>query len=154
MRGCCPRASVSLGFQQQPAVCHVSNRCRDEVPVGSVCGGEPQSRWQQGNKFGAAMGIVLETVQPVDGGRWEKPGLDLFPVLLFFACFYFQLRYLWAILSCLLLHPHPYFFFLSSHPSFLFPLLFLLILYLNSWRVTRSVCLLTNLFPVPLSLPP
>lgn len=66
------------------------------------------------------MGIVLETVQPVDRGRWEKPGLYLFPVLLFFRCLYFQLRYLLTILSCLLLHPHPY-LFLSSYPSFFPP---------------------------------
>lgn len=77
------------------------------------------------------MGIVLETVQPVDGGRWEKPGLYLFPVLLFFRCLYFQLCYLLTILSCLLLHAHPYFF--SLFLSFLlFPLLFLLALYLSS----------------------
>lgn len=104
-----------------------------------MCGGELQSRWQQGNKFGAAMGIVLETVQPADGGRWEKPTLDLFPVLLFFRCLHFQLRYLWAILSCLLIHHHPYFFFSLSLSFLLFPLLFLLTLYLSSWRVTQSV---------------
>lgn len=43
----------------------------------SVCGGELQSRWEQGNKLGAAMGMVLELLQPVDGGRWEKPSLFL-----------------------------------------------------------------------------
>lgn len=63
------------------------------MPVRSMCGGEPQSRWQQGNKFGAATGIVLERVQPVDGGRWGRtwfislPGfafsqMGLFPALL------------------------------------------------------------------------
>lgn len=66
---------------------------------------------------------------------------------------YFQLCYLWAILSCLLLHPHPCCFFsLFIFP--LFPPFVLLTLYLSSWRVTQSVCLLMHLFPVPLSLPP
>lgn len=71
------------------------------------------------------MGIVLETVQPVDGGRWERFGLDLSLVLLFFRCFYFC--YLLTILS------HYYTLSLFSSSSYpVFCLLFLLTLYLSS----------------------
>lgn len=92
------------------------------------------------------MGIVLETVQTVDGGRWEQPSLRVFPILLFFRSLYFQLHYLWAILFCLLL-------------SFLIRLSFLLFLsffcfvfwtHIISQFVEGYPTLLINLFPIPL----
>lgn len=119
------------------------------MPVGSVCRGELQSRWQQGNKFGAAMGIVLETVQTVDGGRWEKPSLclpnfaifqiPLFPAPLFLGHSFLSV----TVVSSL-------FFFLFSSPSVFF--FFFCTYIISQFMKGYPACiyLLINLFPIPL----
>lgn len=81
------------------------------------------------------MGIVLEPVQPVDGGRWEKPSLYL-PSSAVFQIPLFPVHYHCAIPSCLLLHLIFFPLFLSS---LLFPPLFLLTLHLSSWRAAYLV---------------
>lgn len=86
----------------------------------SVCGGELQSRWKQGNKLGAAMGIVLDLVQPVDGGRWEKPSLYL-PS---FAVFQIPLFAAPLSLCHSFLSVTTSYFFLFSYPSFFSSLCF------------------------------
>lgn len=127
---CSPRAVVSLGFQQPPKGCHVSNRWWEQVPVRAYVEGSCRA---DGSRE-INLELPWEWSWNCSSLWMEADGKNpayFFPVLLFFRSLCFQLHYHCAIPSCLLLR----LIFFSLFLSFLlFPPLFLLVLYLSSCR--------------------
>lgn len=115
-----------------------------------MCAGDHRADGSREINLELPGGKVLETVQPVDGGRWGKTRFISLPGFAFF-----QVPLFPALLSLdhsfPLLHPYPFFPLFPS--SLLFCLLFLLTLYLSS-SMLPTLCLLPhNPLPIPLPLP-